>query len=275
MSRPVVRIEAGGWRARAVLSEAWRRRELLWWFVWRDLRVRFRQTALGPLWIVLQPLALMVVFAVFLGNLADIGSDGHPYALFVYIGLVPWTFFNQTVVTAAGSVLGNSALITKVYFPRYFVPLGAAVARVADVLIASCLIGVLMLFEDVDPNATAIVLMPLYVALAWMTALGVGLVVAAFSVRFRDLQQALPLVLQVWLFASPVAYSITIVPERWRWLYSLNPMVIVIQGFRAGPLGSAPPELLETSIAVVSSAVTVVVGFVLFHRSQRSMADVL
>ena len=275
MSTPVVRIEAGRWDVQRSVREAWERRDLLWWFTWRDLKVRFKQTALGPAWIVLQPLALMLVFAVFLGHLAKVSSDGYPYVLFVYVGLVPWTFFNQTVVTAAGSVLGNTALITKVYFPRYFVPLGTALARVADVLIASCLIGALLLVYDASPSVGGLLLMPAYATLAWLTALGVGLIVAAVSVRFRDVQQALPLVLQVWLFATPVAYSASLVPERWRWLYSLNPMVVVVQGFRAGPLGSSQPAGLDVVVAVSACVVVLVLGVVLFHRSERSMADIV
>lgn len=275
MSVPVVRIEAGRWNVRAMMRESWDRRDLLRWFVWRDLKVRFKQTALGPAWIVLQPLALMLVFAVFLGNLAEISSDGYPYPLFAYVALVPWTFFNQTVVTAAGSVLGNTALITKVYFPRYFVPLGAALARIVDVLIAGCLIIVLTPFFDATANFTGVLLMPLYALLAWLTALGVGLVVAAVSVRFRDVQQALPLILQVWLFATPVAYSASLVPERWRSLYSLNPMVVVVQGFRAGPLGAAQPNGRDIAVAVSACALLLIAGLVLFRRSERSMADIV
>lgn len=273
-SEPSVVISAKNATLRHSLMEAWIHRRLLWWFTWRDVKVRFKQTALGVVWIVVQPLALMIVFTMALGRLAYVPSDGAPYPLFAYCGLVVWMFFAQTFTSTSASILSNSALISKVYFPRALVPLGAAVGRLLDVVISGSLLGLLVPIYD-QPLGWAVVLAPCFLTIAWVTALGVGSLLAAASIRYRDAQQAIPFVIQVWLFASPVAYPASLVPKQWDTLYWLNPMVVAVEGFRACVLGSPLPGRGATAMSVVMAVAALGLGLGALHRTQHSMTDVL
>jgi lipopolysaccharide transport system permease protein len=256
------------------LAELLEYRELLYFFVWRDLKVRYKQTALGAAWAVLQPFLTMVVFSVFFGRLAGVPSDGLPYPLFAYCALVPWTYFSSALTHSANSLVDQSRLITKVYFPRLLIPAAPVFGGLVDLAIAFVVLVGLLLYYGVTPTA-AILTLPAFVGLATLTALAVGLWLSALNVRNRDVRYTIPFLIQFWLFITPVAYSSTLVPERWRALYGLNPMAGVVEGFRWALLGKASPPgpMLATSIAAV--LLLLVGGLVYFRRMEKSFADVV
>jgi lipopolysaccharide transport system permease protein len=272
--RPPVLIKpTRGWRALDI-SELWRYRELLYFLTWRDVKVRYKQTVLGAAWAVLQPFLLMVVFSVFLGRLAGVPSDDVPYPLFAYAGLVPWALFASALNGASESVVGQAQMVSKVYFPRLLMPIAAAGSFVLDFVIAfSILIG-MMFFYGMTPMG-AIVLVPLLTLLALMAALGVGILFAAVNVRYRDVRYAVPFLTQVWLFATPVAYPSSIVPEAWRPILGLNPMSGVVEGFRWALLGSGagPGPLLAVSTGAILAFG--LLGVMYFRRMERTFADLI
>lgn len=274
MSQPAVTVEIGPQQAsvRGGVLEVWRQRDLLRWFTWRDVKVRYKQTALGATWILLQPLGLMVVFTIFLGRFAGLDSADVPYALFVFSGLVVWTTFSQSAVSASGSVIASSSLVTKVYFPRYLVPLAASAARLVDGAIAMALLPVMLVLYGY-PFRIELLAAPVLILAAWFLALGVGSTVAALSIRHRDAQQAIPFIMQLWLFATPVTYSVAEVPERWRWLYGLNPMVAPVEGLRWSVLGTDAPSASTIGSAVTATVGSVLLGFAVFHRAQLTLTD--
>jgi lipopolysaccharide transport system permease protein len=256
------------------LRELWQYRELLAFFVWRDLKVRYRQTLLGAAWAVLQPFITMVVFSVFLGRLVGVPSDGVPYPLFAFAALVPWTFVSQGVSQSANSLVGNQNLIKKVYFPRLVIPCAAVLAGLADFAIAFVVLVAMMLAYAIVPGA-AILWVPLFLLLGTTTALAAGLWLSALNVRYRDVRYVVPFFLQVWLFATPVAYPSSLVAEPWRTLYALNPMAGVVEGFRWALLGTGG---MPAGMLLVSSAVAVVVlatGAWYFRRAEATFADVV
>ena len=262
-----------GW-LRIDLREILAFRELAFFFVWRDLKVRYRQTALGALWAVLQPLLLMTMFTLIFSVIARIPSDGLPYPIFVYAGLLPWQLFAYALNEASNSVVANERLITKVYFPRLLIPFSAVIAGVVDFLISFSLLLVLMLVFRVAPSPW-IWMFPLFALLALCAALGVGTWLAALNVQFRDVRYTLPFLTQLWLLATPIVYPSSAVPEPWRTLVALNPMAGVVEGFRWALIGTAPPRL---ELLAISSAVVVVVmvgGLLYFRRMERSFADVI
>lgn len=271
--RPLLRLTAESAGLGARLAEVWEHRELLAFLTWRDVRVRYKQTALGAAWAVLQPALTMLVFSVFFGRLAGIPSDGVPYPVFAYCGLLPWQLFAFALSGAAQSLTANERLVTKVYFPRLVLPLSAVLAGLVDFAVAFALLIPLMLVYGVRPGP-AIVLLPACVALAVATAIAVGLGLCALNVRFRDVRYALPFLTQFWMFATPIAYPGSLVPERWRALLGLNPMAGVVEGFRYALLGTpAPGPLVWVSVAVVLLAL---VGSLLyFLRVERAFADVI
>jgi lipopolysaccharide transport system permease protein len=255
--------------------ELWANRELLYFFVWRDLKVRYKQTAFGALWAVIQPLLLMVVFSLFLGRISGIGAPGVPYPLFAFAGLVPWTLFSQSLVGSSGSLVGASNLIQKVYFPRLLLPVSAIGSYVFDFAIAMVVLVGLMLYFGFAPTATALWIIP-FTLLALATSLAAGIWLSAVNVRYRDVRYAVPFLVQLWLFASPVAYSISNVPAEWLPVYQANPMVGVIQGFRWALIGYGDPPPVEA--VVVSAVVTIVAlvsGLAYFRRVERTFADVI
>jgi len=256
------------------LRVLWRYRELLYFFVWRDIKVRYKQTALGAAWAVIQPLFTMVVFSVFFGRLAQIPSDGAPYPLFSFAALVPWTFFSTGVTQSANSVVGNRDLITKVYFPRLTIPAAAIFAGLVDFAIAFTVLLAMMAYYGFAPTAN-IVWIPALLLLALITALGVGFWLSALNVRYRDVRHAVPFLVQAWLFITPIAYPSSLLSEPWRTLYGINPMAGVVEGFRWALLGtdSAPPAMVLTSAAV--AVVILVTGAFFFRRVEARFADVV
>ncbi|MGY1664586.1 ABC transporter permease [Geodermatophilus sp. SYSU D00696] len=258
-------------RVRIGWSELWLARDLLYFLTWRDVKVRYKQTALGAAWAVLQPVATMAVFTVFFGVLANIPSGDVPYPVFAYTALVPWTFFANAVVQGSNSLVEQEAVLTKVYFPRLVVPTAAVLAGLVDVMIAFVVLVGLILFYGIVPTV-AILTLPLFLLFAAATALAVSLWLSALNVRYRDVRYTLSFIVQIWLFASPVAYPSSLVPEPWRLLYGLNPMAGVIDGFRWALLGDeAPGPALFVSIAAV--AMIFAGGLVYFRRVERSFAD--
>jgi lipopolysaccharide transport system permease protein len=270
---PVLRIEPSrGWVALR-LKELWEYRELLYFLVWRDIKVRYKQTALGAAWAILQPVLTMLVFTVFFGRLAKVPSDGIPYPVFVYAALLPWQLFAFALTESANSLVGNQNLIKKVYFPRLVVPLAAVLAGLMDFGIAFLVLLALMLYYGIVPGF-AIAVLPLFLLLAVATALSVGLWLSALNVQFRDVRYTIPFLTQFWMFATPVAYPSSLVPERWRAWYGLNPMAGVVEGFRwalLGKSGSPGPLLCVSGLMVV---LLLIGGLAYFRRMEATFADV-
>jgi lipopolysaccharide transport system permease protein len=256
------------------LKELWEYRELLYFLVWRDVKVRYKQTALGAAWAVIQPLMMMAVFSLFFGYLARVPSDGIPYPIFTFCALLPWQLFSHALTESSNSLVANERLITKVYFPRLVVPIAAVLGGMVDFAIAFALLLVMMLYYGIAPT-WAIVALPGFILLAVLTALGVGLWLSALNVQYRDVRHTIGFLVQFWLFATPVAYSSSIIPERWRPLYGLNPMAGVVEGFRWALLGKsqAPGALLAVSIVVV--VLVLVGGLYYFRRMEQEFADVV
>jgi len=271
---PVTVIEPSrGWvslRLRAL----WRSRELLYFLIWRDVKVRYKQTLLGAAWAILQPLLTMVVFSIFFGKLARMPSDGVPYPLFAYVALVPWTFFANGLILSSGSLVSNQTLLRKVYFPRLVIPISAVASGLIDFGIAFVVLLGLAARYGVTPTSHMLWL-PALVLLALVTALGVGLWFSALNVLYRDIQYVVPFLVQVWLYATPIVYPSSLVPERWRTLYALNPMVGVVEGFRWALLGTgtAPGPMILVSAA--AALMLMIGGLFFFRRMEKSFSDVV
>jgi lipopolysaccharide transport system permease protein len=271
---PAIRIEPSkGW-ASLKLRELWEYRELLYFLIWRDVKVRYKQTALGAAWAVLQPLLTMVIFTVIFGNFAQIPSDGLPYPIFAFTALLPWTYFAQAIGRSGVSLVGSANLISKVYFPRPIMPISAAVAPIVDFAVAFVILLGMMAWFRITPTLGVLAL-PLFMLLAFITALAVGLWLSALNVKYRDVGHIIPFLIQFWMYASPIAYPVSLVPERWRLLYSLNPMVGVIEGFRWALLGKASPDFGVVAVSSVVVLILLVGGLVYFKRMERTFADVI
>lgn len=262
-----------GW-APIQAREIWAFRELLMFLVWRDVKVRYKQTALGAAWAVIQPLMTMVVFSVFFGRLAKMPSDGVPYPLFSFAALVPWTFFAGGLTQSANSLVGSANLIKKVYFPRLIVPAATVLAEAMDFCIAFAVLLLLMLLYGVTPTAN-IVYLPGFVLLAVTTSLAVGLWLSALNVEFRDIRHMVPFITQFWLFATPIAYPSSLLSEPWRTVYGINPMVGVVEGFRWALLASPRPPLGMLAISALVSSTLLFGGVCYFRRMERTFADVV
>lgn len=264
---------AGKWVA-LNLRDLWAYRDLLYFLTWRDIKVRYKQTALGVAWAVIQPFFMMLVFSLFFGRLGGLPSDGIPYPIFTYCALLPWQLFSQALNESGNSLVANERLISKVYFPRLIIPISSVFAGIVDFGIAFLLLLGMMVYYGIAPGL-AILTLPLFVLLAVLTALGVGLWLSALNVQYRDVRYTLTFLTQFWLFATPVAYSSALVPERWRPLYGLNPMAGVVEGFRWALLGRAHPPgaLLAVSVGVV--ILTLVGGLFYFKRMEKTFADVV
>lgn len=255
------------------LSELWAYRELLFFLTWRDIRVRYKQAVLGMGWVVLQPLLMTLVFTVFLGVIVRVPSDNVPYPLFAYSGLLLWTFFSGAISGSGNSLIGNTHLITKVYFPRLLIPLASILARMVDLLVALIMLIGLMIYYRAGVS-TGLLMAPLLIVLLALLALGLGMWTSALNVKYRDVGLALPVFIQLWMFVSPVVYPLTLVPERWRLLYSLNPLVGIIEGFRAALFGKSfnwPTLGIST---IVTLALLLYAGFV-FKRREKTFADII
>jgi lipopolysaccharide transport system permease protein len=262
-----------GWIALR-LGDLWAYRELLWFLVWRDVKVRYKQTMLGAGWAVIQPFFTMVVFSLFFGRLAQMPSDGVPYPIFAYTALVPWTFFANGLAQSANSLVGSANLIRKVYFPRLVIPIAAVLAEGVDFCLACVVLVGMMLYFGLVPT-TNIIWLPAFVVLLIMTSLGVGLWLSALNVQYRDVRYVVPFITQFWMFSTPVAYPSSLLEEPWRTVYGINPMVGVVEGFRWALLGSttAPGPMLAVSVA--ASSALLVSGAMYFRRMERRFADVV
>jgi lipopolysaccharide transport system permease protein len=256
------------------LREVWEFREILWVLATRDIRVRYKQTLLGGAWAILQPFTAMVVFSIFFGHLAGIGSRTDvPYPLFAFSGLVPWWYFSQSLTSSAASLVDHRAVITKVYFPRILLPAAPLLSGLVDLGLAVAVLAGMMLWYGVTPGV-AVLLLPVFVGLAMATALAAGLWLAALNALYRDFRYVIPYLLQIWLFASPVAYPSALVPAAWRPAYGVNPMAGVIEGFRWALLDTAPPgPLIWVSAAIVIFGLAT--GLAFFQRMERTVVDVV
>jgi lipopolysaccharide transport system permease protein len=272
--RPVTVIRPGkGW-ASLDLAALWEYRELLYFLVWRDIKVRYKQTALGASWAIIQPFGTMVVFSLFFGNLAGVPSDGVPYPIFSFAALVPWTFFAQGMTQSANSLVSSQELLRKVYFPRLVIPTAAVLAGLVDFAIAFIVLLGMMVYYGVVPTAHVVFIPPLLL-LALVTSLGVGLWFSALNVKYRDVAYVVPFVVQFWLFATPIAYPSSLLPEPWRVVYGLNPMVGVVEGFRWALVGTdtAPGPMLLVSVL---AALAILVGGAFYFRwTERTFADIV
>lgn len=256
------------------LNELWEYRDLLYFMVRRDLKTRYTQTALGPLWILIQPLMSMVLYTLIFGVLAKLPSGGSPYAVFTYSGLLPWDFFNDSVSSGVGSLLNNRVLISKIYFPRLLIPLSQIISSLVDFSIAMVILFGMMLFYRIQPNWT-VVFLPVYLLIAATTGVGVGLWCSGIVVRYRDFGNIIGYIMRFWMYATPVVYSIDIVPEQWRTLYMLNPMTNVLLGFRYALLGNLPPpEPVFVLFSLITGIVLLVTGMYRFKRVERNIIDV-
>jgi len=262
-----------GWRF-VNLRELWEYRELLYFLVWRDIKVRYKQTAIGAAWALIQPFFTMVVFSLFFGQLAKIPSEGVPYPIFSYAALLPWTFFANGISQAANSVVGGASLISKVYFPRLLTPLSAVLTSVVDFALAFIVLIGMMLFFRIYPTWNALWFFP-FLLLALMTALGVGIWLAALNVQYRDVRYVVPFLTQLWMYVTPVIYPSSLLHGVWRTLIGLNPMTGVVDGFRWALLGTgeAPRETLCVSAAV--SLMLLLTGVLYFRRMEKTFADVI
>ena len=256
------------------LKALWEYRELLYFLVWRDVKIRYKQTLIGAGWAILQPVMTMVVFTVVFGKFAKISSDGLPYPIFAYAALLPWNLFSHSLTRGGASVVGNAGLVSKIYFPRLILPLSGVLSPMIDFAISFMILAVMMIWYGILPG-WGVFTLPLFLLLATLTALAVGLWLAALNVRYRDVGHAIPFLAQLWLFASPVAYPVSVVPEAWRWLYSLNPMAGVIEGFRWALLGRQSPDLAVIAISSLTVIALLMAGIVYFRYTERTFADIV
>jgi lipopolysaccharide transport system permease protein len=274
LEMPVVVIKPSrGWVSLR-LHELWSYRELLFFLVWSDIKVRYKQTILGAAWAIIQPFFTMVIFSIFFGALAQIPSDGIPYPIFSYAALVPWTFFANGLRHSSASLVGSAGLISKVYFPRLVIPISTVFAGIVDFLLAFAVLILMMWFYGMTPTL-AVLWLPLLLLLALVTSLGVGLWFTAMNVQFRDIAYVVPFLVQAWMFATPIAYPSSLLMEPWRTIYGINPMVGVIEGFRWALLGTdtAPGPVIFVSSFV--ALLILVSGLFYFRRMERSFADVV
>jgi len=255
-------------------AELWRGKELLYFLAWREVKVRYKQAALGALWAIIQPLFTMLVFTLFFGRLAGVPSDGIPYPIFCYCALVPWMYFSGVLNMAGNGLVNNSNLITKVYFPRVFVPASSALAGLLDFLIGSSVMVILLAYYRVKPT-WSILLAPVFLIGIIMVTLGVSMFFAALNVRFRDVKHTLPFLIQIWLFCTPIIYPVTVVPARFRPLLSLNPCWGIIEGFRSCLFPGRHMEVLPNVLSMLAAVAVFVVGGLYFRKTERTFADII
>jgi len=277
---PTVVIQATRGLSALQLRAVWEYRELLYFMVWRDVKVRYKQTALGVIWVVLQPLLSTLVFTVIFGILLEVPSNGLPYPIFAYAGLLPWQYFAGSLTRTSTNLVDNANLITKVYFPRLTIPLSGVLSGLVDFAVGSILLAVLMLIYRV-PLTPAVLLLPFFLLLAMVTALGFGLWLSALNVRYRDIKQLIPFIVQIWMYLTPVIWPVTIIPEQFRPLLALNPMTGVVSGFRWALLGDAsavtglqaPAALFALSVLIALAVL--VSGLFFFRSTERTFADII
>ncbi len=256
------------------LRPVWQYRELLYFLVWRDIKVRYKQTAIGAAWAICQPLLTMMIFAVIFGRFAKIPSDNVPYPIFAFAGLLPWMYFSQSISRSGMSIVSDANLIRKIYFPRLIIPASAVVAPLVDFALSFLILLVMMAWYRVTPN-WAITTLPLFMCLAVCAALGVSFWLSALNVRYRDVGHAIPFLAQFWMYASPIVYPVSLIPQHWRFLYSVNPMVAVVEGFRWGLLAKESPEFSVILIGTSMALLLFLSGLVFFKRMERRFADIV
>jgi lipopolysaccharide transport system permease protein len=262
-----------GWRD-LDLRELWESRELLFFLIWRDVKVRYKQTALGAAWAIVNPVLTMIVFSIFFGGLAGIPSDGVPYPIFSLAALVPWTFFASGLTLAANSMVGDQSLITKIYFPRLTIPMAAVLSNLVDVALSFLVLLGLMRFYRIS-LVVQLMWLPLFVFFALVATLGVGLWLAALNVRYRDIRYITPYLVQVWLFVTPVVYPSSLLAEPWRTVYMINPLAGVVEGFRWTLLGTSAPPALAMMVSALCAVVIAASGALYFRRVEKSFADII
>ncbi|MDT5123425.1 MAG: lipopolysaccharide transport system permease protein [Acidobacteriota bacterium] len=270
---PAIKIRPESLPVLSNLREIWAHRELLYFLIWRDLKVRYKQTIFGVAWVILQPLLMALVFAVFIGRLARVPSDGVPYAVFAYAGLLPWLFFSNSVASGSQSLVANNYVITKIYFPRLILPIAVVGVRLVDFLIAFSVLVGLMLYYGIHV-AWSILMLPVFIAQITLLALGISIWFSALNARYRDVGAVLPVVLQLWMFMSPIIYPVSLVPQGWRLWYALNPVSGIIEGFRAALLGLEFnwPSIVISAVITISALLYFVYDFC---RRQDSLVDVI
>jgi lipopolysaccharide transport system permease protein len=263
-----------GW-APLNLRELSEYKEVLYFLIWRDIKVRYKQTAIGLVWAIIQPFMTMVVLAIFLGRLAKVPSDGVPYPIFAFAGLVPWMFFAHGLGQAATSLVASGQLINKVYFPRLLVPTARVLSGVPDIALSLLLLLGMCWYYGLRPRPVALVWIPVFLTLALVTALAIGLWLSALNAKYRDIQHAVPFMIQLWFFATPIAYPASLLAERWQLLYGLNPMVGVVEGFRWALLGTGNPLGLAMLVSSAAALTLLLTGAFFFRRFERTFTDVL
>ena len=256
------------------LGDLWHYRELLYFLTWRDVKVRYKQTLLGAAWAILQPLLTMLIFTLLFGLLAGIKSEGIPYPLFAYGGLLIWTFFSNSVTNSGNSLVGSSNLITKIYFPRMIIPAAAVAAGLVDLILAFIIQIGMMIYYRVPPT-WALVMIPVLVSVTALLALGVGMWLSALNVKYRDIRYAIPFVIQLWMFASPIIYPLSMLPKKWQWVLLLNPLTGIIQNFRIAMFGNQPFEWTSLAISVAITLLVLTYSAFSFRRMERHFADVI
>ncbi len=273
-TKPTVIIEGRRSLFQLDLRALWEYRELLYFLVWREVKVRYKQTVIGATWAILQPFITMVIFTVIFGNFVQIPSDGLPYPIFAYTALLPWTYFASALNRGISSVVGDAHLISKVYFPRLILPLSGTLSGLIDFAISFVILLAMMVWFGIAPS-WGVLALPFFLLLALVTALAVGLWLSALNVRYRDVGHAIPFFIQCWMYASPVVYPVSLVPEKWRLIYGLNPMAGVIEGFRWVLLGKESPDFGVVAVSAIMVVALFLGGIVYFKHMERTFADVV
>ena len=255
-------------------SALWEYRELGYILIWRDITVRYKQTAIGVAWVILQPLITMMIFTAIFGIMAKMPSDGIWYPVFSLTALLPWTYFSQAVTRAGESVVVNAKIVSKIYFPRLWLPLAMVVSPLVDFALSMVLLFGLLFYAGI-PLTWKVVTLPVFILLAMLTALGLSLFTSAMNAKYRDVGHAIPFVIQIWMYLSPIVYPVSLVPERWRWLYGLNPMAGVIEGFRWALLGRTAPDPIVMAESLVVLVLVITAGLVYFRQMERQFADII
>ena len=255
-------------------SALWEYRELGYILIWRDITVRYKQTAIGVAWVILQPLITMMIFTAIFGIMAKMPSDGIWYPVFSLTALLPWTYFSQAVTRAGESVVVNAKIVSKIYFPRLWLPLAMVVSPLVDLALSMVLLFGLLFYAGI-PLTWKVVTLPVFILLAMLTALGLSLFTSAMNAKYRDVGHAIPFVIQIWMYLSPIVYPVSLVPERWRWIYGLNPMAGVIEGFRWALLGRTAPDPIVMVESLVVLVLVIIAGLVYFRQMERQFADII
>src|SRR6478735_9792782 len=276
MTRPVRRLVIENRRGLLDIDwpEVWEYRELLYALVGREVKLRYKQTAIGVSWVLLQPLVTVLIFTVIFGRLAKMPSDGVWYPVFALTALLPWTYFSQAVTRAGGALVSNANLVSKIYFPRILLPLSTVIAPLVDFVLSLGLLFGMLVYAGI-PFTWKFLTLPIFILIAMISAMGVSLVVSATNVKYRDVGHAIPFVMQIWMFVSPIVYPVSLVPEQWRFLYGLNPMAGVIEGFRWAVLGQTAPDPTVMAASFVVFVVFLLVSLVYFRQMERQFADVI